>query len=208
MTLPRLDTLNLKIPVIYSSTRRAWAIGDSSDTGGDAGGGNLYAPPQQGNNFLPIVFFKYTNATQDYSRTIPYEHILKQREADGTYKLNKPMLVYELTYTASMYCGIMQDADLLIFKFMSEFRPQCNLWIGDEGDKNTDGTMDRTKGLYAHMVLESVTDATEYEPGDIGERVVRKDMSWKITEAYVPTIPYKVDDKIIKDVYFNINGGQ
>jgi len=208
MTLPRLEAMSPApvIPVVYSSPRRAWATGSSAVAGGDAGGGILYAPPSQGNNFLPIVFFNYTNATPILDRTIPYEHIFRKKMQDNNnsvqYKLNKPMLVYELTYTASLYCALMQDCDILVFRFMTEFRPQSHLWIGDKGDAG-----DRTKGLYAHMVLDSVTDATEYEPGDIGERVVRKDFSWKITEAYVPTIPYQIDEKIIRDVYITINEG-
>ena len=111
-------------------------------------------------------------------------------------------MVYELTYTASLYCALMQDCDILVFRFLTEFRPQSNLWIGDKGDEGN-----REKGLYAHMILESLSDATEYEPGDIAERVVRKDFNWKITHAFVPTTPYKVDEKIIKDIYFSINEG-
>lgn len=207
MTLPRLDAMNppLVIPVVYSSPRRAFALGESADAGGDAGGGPYYAPPNQGNNFLPIVFFRYTNATPILDRTIPYEHILTKKMQDNNsviYKKNKPMLVYNLTYSASLYCALMQDADILAFRFMTEFRPQCHLWIGDTGDAGN-----REKGLYAHMVLEDVTDASEYEPGDIGERIIRKDFSWKITEAYVPTIPYEIDEKIIKDIYFTVNEG-
>jgi hypothetical protein len=54
------------------------------------------------------------------------------------------------------------------------------------------------------MLLDSVADATEYEPGDIGERVVRKDLTWRITEAYVPLMESAIDEDIIRDVYGDI----
>lgn len=201
LTLPRLQQLSLKIPVIYSSPRRAFALGGSETAEGDAGGQPLYAPPNQGNNWLPILTFHMTGMTPILGKFIPYEHVLSKPMQDNNnqtvaYKEFKPFLTYETTYLATLYTALMQDMDILTFKIVTEFRPQANLWIGPPG---TEG--DRTKGLYANMLLDAVVDATEYEPGDIGERVVRKDFSWKITEAYVPTVEAAIDEKIIKEIF-------
>jgi hypothetical protein len=205
MELPRINKLDKKIPVVYSTPRRAFALGSSSEQLGDAGGEPYYAPPNQGNNWLPILTFHYTNATPQTGKIIPYEHVLKSKVKDNNNNVvgerrGKPFLVYEINYTATLYTGLMQDMDILVYRFMTEFRPQHHLWIGQPG---TEG--DGTKGVWAHMILDGVTDATEYEPGDIGERVVRKDFSWTVTEAYVPTVAAQIDDNIIEEVYADIN---
>jgi len=115
------------------------------------------------------------------------------------YRNNKPLLPYTINYVATLYTGLMQDMDILTYRLATEFRPNCYLWIGPE-DKVNNGDY----GLWAHMFLDSVTDGTEYEPGDIGERVVRKDFSWTITEAYVPTTEANIDDRVIQEVYTDI----
>jgi hypothetical protein len=203
MTLPRLNTLGLKIPIVYSTPRRAFALGGSELATGDAGGAPLYSPPNQGNNWLPILAFHMSGFSPVLGKTIPYEHVLLKEVQDnnnGTARAKiKPPLVYEVTYTAALYTALMQDMDILTFKFVTEFKPNFVLWCGPPG---TDG--DSTKGLNAHMLLESVVDATEYEPMDIGERVVRKDFNWKITEAYVPTIESVLADNIVKEVFTDV----
>lgn len=205
MWLKRINDLNLKIPVRYSTPRRAFAVGSSSLNLGDAGGSYLYSPPSQGNNWLPIFVFNLNNISPITSKMVPYEHVLQTKIKDNNnnvigYKLNKPFLVYTISYTGTLYTALMQDADILTFRFLKEFKPNCYLWIGPDNAVN-----DTTKGLWAHMELESVTDATEYEPGDISERVIRKDFNWKISEAYIPTSEYKLDDNIIKEVYGDIS---
>lgn len=204
MTLPRLENSDRKVPVVYSTPRRAFAMGSSSEEEGDVGGEPFYAPPSQGNNWLPVISFHMTSMEPIMGKTIPYEHVLTQKIKDNNdrvigYKKNKPLLPYTINYVATVYAGLMQDMDILTYKLSSEFRPNCYLWIGPE-DKVDDGTA----GLWAHMVLDSVTDGTEYEPGDIGERVVRKDFSWTVTEAYVPTSEPVIDERIIREVYTDI----
>ena len=204
MSLPRLDVLSKEIPVVYSTPRRAFAMGSSSPEAGDPGGEPYFAPPSQGNNWLPVISFHMSASTPILGKTIPYEHVLTRQLKDNNdtvvgYKRTKPMLPYEVTYSATLYCGLMQDSDILLFRFMSEFRPQCYLWIGPDNAVN-----DTDQGLWAHMLLDSVTDGTEYEPGDIGERVVRKDLSWRITEAYVPTMESSISEDIIREVYGDI----
>lgn len=204
MNLPRLEDSDKRIPVVYSTPRRAFAMGSSSEELGDAGGEPLYAPPSRGNNWLPVLSFHMTNMTPIIEKTIPYEHVLKQKIKDNNdkitgYKKTKPMLPYTLNYVATLYTGLMQDMDILTYKFSTEFRPNCYLWIGPEDRVN-----DTDVGLWAHMVLDSITDGTEYEPGDIGERVVRKDFSWTITEAYVPTTEGHIDERVIQEVYTDI----
>lgn len=204
MELPRVTDQGLTIPVVYSTPRRAFALGSSEENLGDAGGEPLYAPPNQGNNWLPILTFHMTGMTPVLEKTIPYEHVLTYPIKDNNdnvvgYKKNKPFLVYELTYNATLYTALMQDMDILLFKVATEFRPQAHLWIGP-----SDAVNDGTKGIWAHVILDSVTDGTEYEPMDIGERVVRKDFTFRITEAYAPTTEPVIDEGIIKEVYGDI----
>jgi len=204
MSLPRYEDTDTKIPVVYSTPRRAFAMGSSSEELGDAGGEPLYAPPSQGNNWLPIITFHMTSMEPIMGKTIPYEHVLRQKIKDNNdkvtgYRNNKPLLPYTINYVATLYTGLMQDMDILTYRLATEFRPNCYLWIGPE-DKVNNGDY----GLWAHMFLDSVTDGTEYEPGDIGERVVRKDFSWTITEAYVPTTEANIDDRVIQEVYTDI----
>jgi hypothetical protein len=92
----------------------------------------------------------------------------------------------------------MQDADILVFKFLTEFRPNSNLWIGP-----CEHTGEDDYGVWAHMVLDGIADATEYEPLDINERVVRKDFSWTITDAFVPTTEGELDQDIIDEVFID-----
>lgn len=204
MHLPRVDAFGQTIPVVYSTPRRAFALGGSEAELGDAGGEPLYAPPSQGNNWLPILTFHMSGMIPVLGKTIPYEHVLTYPIKDNNdnvvgYKKNKPFLVYELTYNVTLYTALMQDMDILLFKIATEFRPQCNLWLGP-----SDAVNDGSQGLWAHMLLDSVTDGTEYEPMDIGERVVRKDFSFRITEAYVPTTEPVIDNDIIREVYGDI----
>lgn len=200
LTLPRLDAINTKIPVVYSTPRRAFAMGGSETALGDAGGQPLYSPPTEGNNWLPIMAFHMTAFAPILGKMIPYEHVLVKPIQDNNntvaWQKYKPPLTYEVTYTGSLYTALMQDMDILTFKIVSEFKPNFNLWCGPPGTET-----DRTKGLYANMLLDSVVDSTEYEPMDIGERVVRKDFNWKITEAYVPTVEGEIDGDIVKEIF-------
>ncbi len=205
LSLPRLQELNppQSVPVIYSTPRRAFALGGSELEKGNAGAEErpLYAPPNEGNNWLPIMVFHMTGMTPITGKFIPFEHILYRAITDANgnitgYSKRKPYLTFETTYIGSLYCALFQDMDILTYKIVSEFKPQANLWIGPP---NTVGN--RNEGVYANMELESVSDATEYEPGDINERVNRKDFSWKITEAYVPMSNTVIDPAIIKEVF-------
>jgi hypothetical protein len=201
MKLPRIDALGKSIPVVYSSPRRAFALGSSEDTAGGPGGEPLYAPPNEGNNWLPIMTFRLNAITPVLGKTVPYEHVLVQQVKDNNnnvtgYLKSKPMQVYEVGYIGTLYAGLMQDADILVYKFLTEFRPNAYLWIGPCSEAG-----DNTKGVWAHMVLEGIADATDYEPMDIGERVVRKDFSWKITDAFVPTSEGVLTDDIVEQIY-------
>lgn len=204
MSLSRLDPHSLNIPIVYASPRRAFSTGSSSLEAGDAGGSHLYAPPNEGNNFLPIFTFHLANAELKTEKIRPFEHILLNKIQDNNevttgYIQSKPLMNYEISYTGTLYCGLMQDADILMFKFLTEFKPQCYLWVGDQ-----EHVGDLDYGVYACMTLEGVTDGTEYEPGDMAERVVRKDFTWKIDNAYVPTTGYTVSDEIVQYVYTDV----
>ena len=204
-SLPRLEAKNIDIPVVYTSPRRAFAEGSSGEAGGDAGGEHLYAPPSQGNNFLPVVFFRYTDADPILDRWIPFEHNLKRQIGTGAntiYKINKPMQVWKLSYTISMYFALQQDCDMLLYRLLTDFKPQCNLWIGEKHNQG-----DYTKGVYAHMNLVGVSDSSDWEPADINERVERKDINFVVDEAYVPYLEHKVEDHIVEDLYLGISTG-
>lgn len=207
MQLPRITALSQEIPIVYSSPRRAFALGGSELTEGGEGGEPLYSPPNEGNNFLPIMTFRLNGITPVLGKTIPYEHVLVQEVKDNNnnvigYSKGKPLLVYEVGYIATLYAALMQDADILMFKFLTEFRPNANLWIGP-----CDKAGDNAYGVWAHMILEGIADATEYEPLDIGERVVRKDFSWTITDAFVPTTESEIDTDIIEEVFTDLYTG-
>lgn len=205
MQLPRITNQGLEIPVVYSSPRRAFALGGSELAEGGEGGEPLYAPPNEGNNFLPIMTFRITAMTQVLGKTVPYEHVLSKQIKDNNnnvtgYNKSKPMLVYEVGYIGTLYTALMQDADMLVFRFLSEFKPNSYLWVGP-----CDKAGDDNYGVWAHMTLDGVADATEYEPLDIGERVVRRDFSWTITDAFVPTTEPVFDSNIIEEVYTDID---
>lgn len=208
MSLPRIDALDLEIPVVYSSPRRAFALGSSSATAGTGEVGEpLYAPPGQGNNWLPIMTFRLSTITPSLGKTIPYEHVLVRQVKDNSnnvvgYNKSKPLQVYEVNYTATLYTALMQDADILSFKLLTEFRPNANVWIGP-----CDKIGDNNYGVWAHMIFESMADATEYEPMDIGERVIRKDFNWKITDAFVPTTEPELDTSIVEEVFTGLYPG-
>ena len=204
MQLPRITALGQEIPVVYSSPRRAFALGGSSD---GTGGQPLYAPPNEGNNWLPIMTFRLNAIAPVPGKTIPYEHVLTQEVKDNNnnvigYTKSKPLLVYEVGYIGTLYTALMQDADILVFKFLTEFKPNANVWIGP-----CDKAGDNDYGVWAHMTLDGIADATEYEPLDIGERVIRKDFSWTITDAFVPTTEGEIDTGIIEEVYSDVYTG-
>lgn len=207
MQLPRITNLGLEIPVVYSSPRRAFALGGSELAEGGTGGEPLYAPPNEGNNFLPIMTFRLNAIAPQLGKTIPYEHVLTQQVKDNNdnvigYTKSKPLLVYELGYMATLYTALLQDADILMFKFLTEFKPNANVWIGP-----CDKAGNNDFGVWAPMILEGVADATEYEPLDIGERVVRKDFSWTIQDAFVPTTEAEIDTSIIEEVFTDLYTG-
>ena len=205
-TLPRLEA-DETVPVIYTSPRRAFAMGSTSEGGPGSAEAPLVAPPSQGNNFRPLVTFQLTGATLKTEKIAPFEHVLTSQIKDNndnvvSFKLTKLLQVWEISYTANMYTALQQDADILLYKFATEFRPQCHLWIGDE-DHQGEGQY----GKWANLILDGITDASDYEPGDIGERVIRKDLSWRITEAYLPLIESGSSEDIVldfaKDLYYH-----
>ena len=205
MTLPRLEA-DETVPVIYTSPRRAFAMGSTSEGGPGSATAPLISPPSEGNNFRPIVTFQLTGANLLHEKISPYEHVLTTQIKDNndnvvSYRLQKQLMIWGITYTANLYTALQQDADILLYKFATEFRPQCHLWVGDE-----DNIDDGHYGKWAHLVLEGVADASDYEPGDISERVIRKDLSWRITEAYLPTIDSESSENVVldfaKDLYY------
>ncbi len=207
MQLPRVTALGLEIPVVYSSPRRAFALGSSELTDGGEAGEPLYSPPNEGNNFLPILTFRINGIVPSLGKTIPYEHVLTYPVQDNNnniigYNKSKPMLVYEVGYIATLYTALMQDADILMFKFLTEFKPNANVWIGP-----CDKAGEPNWGVWAPMILDGVADASEYEPLDIGERVIRKDFSWTIQDTFVPTTESIFDSSIVEEVYADVYAG-
>jgi hypothetical protein len=96
--------------------------------------------------------------------------------------------------TSGIWSVYQQELDILNYQIMTEFAPEKYFWIpgknvGDDKyglDFSGDREDREFKGQWAHALLESISDASDLEPGDATNRTLRSEAVFVITNAYAP----------------------
>ena len=109
-----------------------------------------------------------------------------------------PLATYRLNYSINLYSIYQQEMDIIIYQLASDFNPEKWFWIGDEAyglDYKGDRMEREHKGQWAHITLDSITDASDLETGS-PNRTLRTEFAITITEAYLP-MPFDDNQSII-----------
>ena len=184
------------INVQYSSYERAFA--------------EIIQPLRQGQNNTPAVITYIADYQYKVEKSRPRENYYIKRYKDnngnkvGVAKV-PPVQEYRLNYIVDIIAPTQQDMDYLQYQVITEFAPEKYFWISDKrGGKEygLDYTGNRWNrefnGQWAHSLLESVSDLSEYEPGG-SDRTLRTQIMFAINNAYLP-LPFETDQPMIGSI--------
>lgn len=162
-------------------------------------------PLRQGTVDSPGIGFFVADTQLKFEKSRPVENYYTRKYKDNNtgaiigVAAVPPLMEYELRYTINIWSVYQQEMDILLYQIMSEFRPEKFFWIGDPnfGMQYDKDRMDREhKGQWAHALLESISDASELEPGDAADRVLRQEITFYIESAYTP-LPFDDQQSMI-----------
>lgn len=173
-------------------------------------------PLRNGTIQNPGVMFYLADYQPVVERFRPPENYYKRTLYDelcnkvGT-KAVPPLLTYRLTYAINIWTYYAQERDILEYQIVSQFTPQKFFWIGDkEYDINYTDNLENNRydrefhGQWAHSLIEARADLSDLEPGTAQERTLRSEITFAITNAYLP-MPFDADQSIISEINLETN---
>lgn len=186
-------TVKRTINIIYGEMQRSVAM--------------IAQPLRDGTIDSPGISFYITDFQPKIEKTRPventYTRTLYNEDGEKIKSLRVPPLQeYRVNYSINIWSVYRQEMALLEYQVTSEFNPEKFFWIGEnEYGFDFDGCrMDRQHhGQWAHSLMEAIADASDLEPGDAMGRTLRTEISFAITNAYIP-LPFDSDQSIIEQV--------
>ena len=165
----------------------------------------IATPLRQGTIDSPGIGFFIADTQLKFEKSRPVENYYTRKYRDSNtgaiigVAAVPPLMEYEVRYTINIWSVYQQEMDILLYQIMSEFNPQKFFWIGDPnyGMNYDKDRMDREhKGQWAHALLDSINDASDLEPGDAADRVLRQEITFYIESAYAP-LPFDDQQSMI-----------
>ena len=204
--VPRLDehptfgSSTSQVKVVYASPERAIA--------------KYVAQLRNKQTDIPIVSFYLANFAYQLEKNTAIENLETVYDQDNSIsKRMKPFLTYSLTYVINIWTKLQMDMDIVLYQLVSQFTPFRYLAVdssvdynsyenrkryypiedGPEQGKNQDENGDWIKkpGQWFPMLVESVADASNLEPGELGDRLIRTDVTIVCDRAYLPVGGYE-----------------
>ena len=203
--IPRLDRTNAKVKVVYATPERAIA--------------KYVVPLRNKVTDIPVISFYLANINYSPEKNTIGENLELIRDKDNNVaRRMRPLQVYQISYVINIWTKLQIDMDVVLYQLLSQFTPMKWLAVDSEIDyKGYDFLKHPENGPYQNgdtrrpgqwfpLKLESVTDASNLEPGEAGERVIRTDVNLVSDWAYLPIGGYEY--KAIKSVLVDFPGGQ
>lgn len=187
-------TVKRAINVIYANMERAYA--------------QIAQPLRDGLVDSPGVSFYISDQQFKVEKTRPKENYYTRHYKDNNTGVLTgvarvpPLLEYNLQYSINIWAVYQQELDILNYQIATEFVPDRWWWVGDnQYGFDYDGPREdrEHKGQWAHGMLEAITDASDYDTGDIEDRSLRSEIIFSITNAYLPQ-PFNNDQSIVGSI--------
>jgi hypothetical protein len=164
-------------------------------------------PLRNGSIRSPGVAFYITDFQPKIERTRPVENTYTKTIYDENGQKIKsvrvpPLQEYRINYSINVWSVYQQELAILQYQIASEFDPEKFFWIGENeyGFDYEQCRLDRQgHGQWAHSLMEAIADVSDLEPGDANERTLRTEISFAITNAYIP-LPYDTNQPIIEQI--------
>lgn len=202
--IPRLDRTNAKVKVVYATPERAIA--------------KYVVPLRNKTTDIPVISFYLANFNyQPEKNTIGENLELILDKDNNVARRMRPLQVYQLTYVINVWTKLQIDMDIVLYQLLSQFTPMRWLAVDSEIDYQeydflkhpVNGPYQngekRRPGQWVPLRIDSVTDTSNLEPGEAGERVIRTDINLVCDWAYLPIGGYEY--KSIKSVVLDFPGG-
>lgn len=179
------------INIVYGSFQRSVAT--------------IAQPLRDGTIDSPGISFYITDYQPKIERTRPVENTYTRRYYDddgdkmGASRV-PPLQEYRVNYSVNIWSVYEQEMALLQYQIASEFNPAKFFWIGEgKYGFDFDGCrMDRQHhGQWAHSLMEAIADVSDLEPGASMGRSLRSEISFAITNAFIP-LPFDNENSTIE----------
>lgn len=206
--IPRLDGTNARVNVVYATPERAIA--------------KYVAPLRNKATDIPIIGFYLSSMNYQPEKSSIGENLETIYDKDNNAaKRLRPLQTYQLTYSVNIWTRLQHDMDLVLYQLATQFLPMRWLAIDSSIDyKNYDTlqTMEngprqgrdwdsvsnefiKRPGQWFPLILESMNDVSELEPGDASDRLIRYDVNLLCDRAFLPVGGYEY--KAIKSININ-----
>lgn len=122
-----------------------------------------------------------------------------------------PLQEYELTYSINIWSPYRSYMSILEYQIQSEFAPEKFFWIPGSGTGDSEYGFQFTKGTnncryerehhgqWAHSIFEGITDASDLEPGAGAQRMIRTEITFRLTNAFM-ALPFEREQPYIGEV--------
>jgi len=194
--IPRLDSTNASVKVVYATPERAIA--------------KYVVPIRNQMTDIPVVGLYLANMSYQLEKNTAIENYEVIKDKDNNIaKRMKPFQVYSLTYVINIWTKLQMDMDVMLYSLLSQLTPFRYLAVdsnidykeydnldrfypmenGPQQGKNIDANtneFEKKHGQWFPLTLDSVNDASNLEPGEAGERVIRTDINLLCDRAYLP----------------------
>lgn len=173
------------VAVIYSTPQRAYFLEQLNKYGFDTNNGQIPTP---------IISYYLNEFTLKVEREKP--RIVKYLNTDDN-SLYPDMVPYDLTFTVTVWTRLQMDMNEIMYQLLTGFEQSIH-WIQFKDPKTG-------RKQTAPYFLESVSDASNTEPGEAGNVEWRKDLTIR-AEAYLPIGGEKVFP--VERLFIDLNSGQ
>ena len=165
-----------KINVVYGNMQKSVA--------------QIAQPLRNGQHDIPGISFNISDFQYKIEKSRPFEnyYIKRSKDNNGDIKVNKvpPLQEYNVHYVINIWAAYQQELDILVYQILSQFDPELYFWIaGGKYDKEYSKGRE-LQGQWAHCLMDVSQDVSELEPGPSAFRVLRFEIGFMVTNAYLP----------------------
>lgn len=209
--IPRLDSTRASVKIVYATPERAIA--------------KYVVPLRNKQTDIPIIGFYLASQVYNPEKNTVVENLETIKYKDNNIaKRLKPLQTYSLTYVINIWTKLQMDMDIVLYQLLTQFTPYRYLAVESNIDyKNYENTTrfypmtggpeqgktwdeanekyERKPGQWFPLLIESTADASNLEPGEAGDRLIRYDINLMCDRAYLPLGGFEY--KSIKELQIN-----
>lgn len=158
------------VTVVYTTPDRAWA--------------KYIYPTLNGATTSPNANFHLTGMEYvDGQNMLGFVREYSKYPDKNKLKSIKPPLVYQLTYSVTLYTRVQSEMDVLLYQLVSQAHKNAKAWF-------------MVDGQWCELVAGNPTDETNLEPGEAQDVIQRSGIDLTIPRAYLP-LGYTEEDIVL-----------